>query len=171
MNINHAVVSAFERSKSEEKKHSTSRVFTLLLLAVFFLVLMGTLAVGAHIYSAVSKTQSYTDDVHIQTGLLAGAVHASDAAQAVERGEGPEGPALVLVERFEIGTYETRIYKHEGMLYLEYAIAGRPYNPKTATPLFKSNTFDFSFDGKLVTITTDLGASEVALRSEQGGSV
>ena len=169
MNINHAVVSAFERSKNKEKKRSTSRIFTLLLLAVFFLVLMGTLAVGAHIYSAVSKVQSYTDDMHIQTGLLAGAVHASDAANAVERGEGPEGPALVLVETFDIGEYETRIYKHEGMLYLEYAIAGRPYNPKMATPLFKSNTFDFSFDGELVTITTDLGVSEVALRSEQGG--
>ena len=82
MNINHAVVSAFERSKSEEKKHSTSRIFTLLLLAVFFLVLMGTLAVGAHIYSAVSKVQSYTDDMHIQTGLLAGAVHAYSCASA-----------------------------------------------------------------------------------------
>ena len=169
MNINYAVVSAFERSKETEHKRSSSLVFTVLLMAVFFIALMGGLAAGASIYSSVVGVKAYTDDVHVQSGLLANTVHVNDAVFAVEQGEGPEGPALVLIEALETGTFETRIYQYQGTVFQEYAFKGRPYNPKNATPLFKSDVFEFTFDGKLVTITTDQGTLDVALRSKQGG--
>jgi len=171
MNINYAVVSAFERSKTPERQRSTSRLFTVVLMAVFFIVLMFGLAAGANIYSSVVSVKTHTDDVHIQAGLLANTVHVNDAIFAVEQGEGPEGPALVLVEALDTGTFETRIYQYEGTIYQEYAFAGRQYNPANATPLFKSETFDFSFDGELITMTTDKGTLGVALRSNQGGSL
>ena len=63
------------------------------------------------------------------------------------------------------------IFDFNGTLYQEYAIAGRDYNPKTATPLFKSNTFEFSFDGELLSMTTDQGTLDVALRSRQGAGL
>ena len=169
MNINYAVVSAFERSKRPERKRSSARLFTVLLMAVFFIALMGGLAAGASIYSSVSSVKSYTDDVHVQAGLMANTVHVNDAVLSVEQGEGPEGPALVLVEALETGTFETRVYQYQGTIMQEYAFAGRPYNPENATPLFKSDAFAFSFDGELLTITTDQGTLDVALRSEQGG--
>ena len=171
MNINYAVVSAFERSKKPERQRSTTRFFTVALMGVFFVVLMGMLAVGASIYSSIVGVKAYTDDTHIQSGLLANTVHVNDAVFAVESGDGPEGPALVLVEALETGTYETRIYLYNGTLYQEYAIAGRDYNPKTATPLFESNTFEFSFDGELLSMTTDQGTLDVALRSRQGAGL
>lgn len=169
MNINYAVVFAFERSKEEAGGRSTSRLFTLLLMGVFFVALMGGLAAGANIYRSVAEVQADTNDLHIQSGLVANTVHVNDAADAVEAGQGPEGPALVLVERLETGTYETRIYEYQGTVYQEYAIAGNPYNPLSATALFESATFDYSFDGKLLTVTTDLGTFDVALRSGQAG--
>lgn len=171
ININYAVVSAFERSKEQVRKRSSSRLFTVALMCVFFIALMGGLGAGASIYRSVVDVKAYTDEVHVQSGLMANTVHVNDAVYAVERGEGPEGPSLVLVEALETGTYETRIYHYRGTVLQEYAIAGREYNPTSATPLFKSETFDFSFDGKLLTITTDQGSLDVALRSKQGGAL
>ena len=171
MNINYAMASAFERSKAPERERSSSRLFTVVLMAVFFVVLMFGLAAGASIYSSIAGVKAHTDDVHIQAGLLANTVHVNDAIFAVEQGQGPEGPALVLVEALDTGTFETRVYQYEGTIYQEYAFAGRPYNPANATPLFKSEVFAFSFDGELITVTTDKGTLDVALRSKQGGSL
>lgn len=168
--LNYAFVRAFERSKAPEKQRSTLRLFTLLLLAVFFIALMGGLAAGANIYRSVVEVQTHTGDVQMLSGFLANTAHANDAIDAVEQGEGPEGPALVLVESLPTGTYETRVYKHEGVIMQEYAIAGRPYNPENAIPLFESQLFDFAFDGELITVNTDLGTLDVAVRSDQGGA-
>lgn len=170
MNINYAMVSAFERSKKPEVRRAPAKTFTLLLMALFFVVLMGGLAAGAGIYGSVEQTRSYTDDVHLQSGLIANTVHANDVVYAVERGKGPEGAALVLVERIGKGTYETRIYQYEGTIFTEYAIAGRDYNPSSATPLYTSSSFEFTYDGELLTVTTDKGVLRVALRSEQEGA-
>lgn len=171
MNINYALVSAFERSKKPETNRAPAKMFTLILMAVFFIALMGGLAAGAGVYSSVAQVKSYNDDVHLQSGLLANTVHVNDSVYAVERGEGPEGPALVLVESLDYGTFETRVYQYKGTIFTEYAISGREYNPTSATPLFKSDTFEFAFDGELLTMTTDKGTLEVALRSSQGGAV
>lgn len=171
MNINYALVSAFERSKKPEKHRPPARLFTLLLMAVFFIALMGGLAAGAGIYSSVEQVKTHTDDVHVQAGFLSNAVHVNDSVDAIERGEGPEGPSLVLVETIGKWTYETRLYRYDGVIYNEYAISGRAYNPSSATPLFESETFEFDFDGKLLTMTTDKGTLQVALRSRQGGAL
>lgn len=171
MNINYAVVSAFERSKDEKKPNGSARAFTVLLMAVFFIALMAGLAGGATMYRSIYETQAHTDDVHLQAGLIANTVHVNDSLSAVGEGEGPEGRALVLVETLDSGTYETRLYLYKGQMMQEYAISGRDYNPTTATPLFKTNTFEFSFDGELLTITTDKGTCDVAMRSRQGGAL
>ena len=131
MDINYAVVSAFERSKRGTRKEASSRTF----------------------------------------GLLANSVHVADAADAVSVGKGPEGNAIVLVERLDTGTYETRIYQYQGNIVQEYAIQGRDYNPGNAQILASSATFDFSYEGNLLTVNTDQGSFNVALRSEQGGGV
>lgn len=171
IDINYAVVSAFERSKEVENKPVTTRLFTVLLMAVFFIALMAGLAGGAVMYRSISATQADNNDIHLQAGLIANTVHANDEMYAVEEGEGPEGRALVLIESLDSGAYETRLYEYHGHVMQEYAVAGRPYNPTNATVLFESDTFEFSFDGKLLTITTDKGSCDIALRSRQGGSL
>ena len=171
MNINYSVVSAFERSKEPEGKRSSSRMFLVVLMAVFFIALMAGLAGGATMYRSIVETQAENNDIHMQSGLIANTVHANDALFGVEEGEGPEGRSLVLVEALDSGTYETRLYLYQGHVMQEYAVSGKEYKPTTATPLFESSTFDFSFDGKMVTVTTDKGSCSIALRSRQGSGL
>lgn len=172
MNVNYAIVSAFERSKEQGKKQkSSSRLFAVALMCVFFVALMAGLAAGVIMYKHVSNTQQDVNATHLQSGLMANIVHVNDNLQSVTTGEGPEGKALVLVERINGGTYETRVYQYDGSIMQEYAISGRDYAPTRATRLFDSETFDFSFDGKLLTITTDQGSTSVSLRSDQGSAL
>jgi len=170
MDINYAVVSAFERSKRTTRKEASSRAFTITLMAVFFVALMAGLAAGVNIYRSVAQVQQSANDIRLESGLLANSVHVADEADAIEVGEGPEGKALVLLERLSSGTYETRIYRHQGNIVQEYAIAGRDYAPERAQVLAPSANFDFTLDGNLLTVTTDQGSFNVALRSEQGGA-
>ena len=169
MDINYAVVSAFERSKRGTRKEASSRTFTIVLMAVFFVVLMAGLAAGVSIYRSVAQVQTSANDMRLESGLLANSVHVADAADAVEVGQGPEGPMLVLVEKLASGDYETRIYQHQGNIVQEYAIAGRALAPDRAQVLAPSATFDVSFAGNLLTVKTDQGSFDVALRSQQGG--
>ncbi len=172
MNINYAIVSAFERSKDEGKTNrSSTRLFTILLIGVFFMALMGGLASGVLMYKHVSDVQANVDDMHLQSGLLANVIHVNDSVFSVSKGEGPEGASLVLVEEINGNAYETRIYQYRGYIVQEYAVGGREYAPGRATRLFESQTFDFQFDGELLTMTTDQGTFDVALRSWQGGDL
>ena len=169
MDINYAVVSAFERSKRTTRREASSRTFTVALMAVFFVALMAGREAGVSIYRSVAGIQSSANDMRLESGLLANSVHVADAANAIEVGAGPEGDALVLVERLESGTYETRIYQYQGNIVQEYAIAGRDYSPDRAQVLASSTTFEFSYEDNLLTVKTDQGSFDVALRSKQGG--
>ena len=166
-NIDYAIVQAFERAKGDRERSRGMHTFTIVLLAVFFVVMMGCLAAGASLYQGVARMQAQASDLHMQAGLLENIVRVNDAADALAVGEGPEGEALVLVERLESGTYETRVYLYEGAIVQEYAIAGRPYNPEDALKVVDSSLFEFSYDGGLVTIATDKGLWSIALRSTQ----
>ncbi len=168
--IDYAIVAAFERSKRKREKTTSSHVFTIVLIAVFFIVMMGCLAVGARMYSNVSNLEAQADDIRMQSGLLENLIRVNDAADAFEVGSGPEGDALVMVERLESGTYETRIYRYQGAIVQEYAIAGRPYKPNNATKIIESDKFEFSYENGLVTIVTDDGEWCIALHSAQGGA-
>ena len=168
--IDYAIVQAFERSKREERKVGSGRTFTIILMAVFFVVLMVGLATGVTIYQKVAVAQHQTNALHMQSGLLTNTVHVNDAADAVSMGAGPEGDALVLVEHLDSGTFETRIYHYQGSIVQEYAIEGRPYNPANAIEIAESTVFEFSYSDGLLTFMTDQGSFDVALRSAQSGS-
>lgn len=44
-----------------------------------------------------------------------------------------DGPALVLRETLSSGVYETRLYRYDGVIMEEYALADAPYDPAKAT--------------------------------------
>ena len=169
-NIDYAVVSAFERSKVDQTKRGSGRTFTMILMAVFFILLMIGLAAGVTIYRGVATQHERTNNLHMQSGLLVNTVRMNDATDMVALGAGPEGDALVLVERLDSGTYETRIYQYEGDIVQEYAISGRPYKPENAVKLVTSDVFEFSYEDGVLSIMTDQGIFDVAIRSPQSGS-
>ena len=169
--IDYNAVTAYERSKDPDRRTGNTRVFTVVLLAVFFIVMMGGLAAGVAMYQSVANNQIDTNMARMQSGLLASNVHANDSANALGTGNGPEGRALVLTDRADDGSeYEMRIYLYKGNIVQEYSVAGSAYTPERAQVLISSKTFDFELHGSLLVIHTDQGATNVALRSSQGGA-
>lgn len=170
LEIDYNSVASFERSKLPPKRISSSRVFTVLLLAVFFVVMMTGLAAGVSMYQAVANNQIDTNMARMQAGLLSSNVHANDSANSLGTGNGPEGKSLVLTEKSGDGSYEMRIYLYKGYIVQEYSVAGAAYTPARAQQLIPSTSFDFELHGDLLVIRTDQGATNVALRSYQGGA-
>lgn len=154
-----------------DKGDGLQRAFSLLLFAVFVVVDLLALVAGTSSYGSLTKMQQANDDRIMALGPIVSAVRANDAQGSVRMSDdAPETPALVLVQSDIEGTYETRIYLYEGKIMQEYALAGSPYTPGKATVLAESSTFDFSYSDGLLTISTDVGESKIALRNFQGGA-
>ena len=169
--INYNSIASFERSKKPQSRVRAIRVFTIILLAVFFVVLMTGLAAGVAMYQAVANNQLDTNAARMQSGLLASNIHANDEWNALGTGNGPEGRSLVLTKTdADGGKYEMRLYLYGGSIVQEYSLAGSAYTPERAQPLLASKSFDFELHGNLLVIRTDQGATNIALRSYQGGA-
>ncbi len=163
---NRAMISVIEKARGRQANRRPVGLLSLLLLGVFFLALMVGLMFGAQMYRSAVRAHERANQLHLQSGLVTNLIRYNDVADAVRVGEGPEGRALVLERTLGTGTYETRIYQYQQQIVQEFAKAGRPYDPRGATPLLSTTTFDFQIDGSLVTITCDQGSFAVALRSE-----
>lgn len=169
---NGAVMTAMSTSASRLKQNRKSlwRIFSILLFAVFVVVDLLALLIGTTSYGSLNRMQTENDQRIMSLGPIVSSVRANDVTGGVAVGAGPEGRALVMVQSDISGTYETRIYLYEGKIVQEYALASSPYTPTKATELSPSETFEFSYDDGLLSITTDAGTAEVALRNLQGGA-
>lgn len=151
---------------------AADRALMLALFAVVVLALLGLLALGTNAYRTLAEDRDDAAALRQESGLLLNTVRANDTADAVEEGVGPEGPSLVLVERLDSGTFETRLYAYQGFIMEEYVVAGAEYDPASATRVAESQTFEFSYDGAsgLLTLVTDAGEARIALRCGGGAS-
>ena len=152
-----------------EKRSGFNRIFPPLFLAVLFILLMVALITGVNAYSAVASAQDAGNQTREGLELISNSVRANDATGSIAVGQGPEGKSLVVVQNLESGVYEIRTYLYQGKVVQEYAVQGNQYNPQTADVLAESSNFDFSFADGLLTIKTDQGTTEIALRNLQGG--
>ncbi len=131
------------------------RVFTGLLFALFVATLLMAILVGTGVYRVLHQEGAGADGF--------------EAAAAAEDSRSLfQGPALVLRETLPSGVYETRLYRYDGTIMEEYALADAPYDPLKATAIVDSSVFAFSYEDSLLTIETDAGATAVALRSGGG---
>lgn len=151
---------------------TADRALMLLLFAVVIFALLGLLALGVNAYRTLAEDRTDASALRQESGLLLNTVRANDAAYAVAVGEGPEGPSLVLVERLDSGTYETRLYAYRGAIMQEYVVAGAEYDSASATQVADSQTFEFSYDetSGLLTVVTDAGEAHIALRCANGAA-
>ena len=163
------IIEAMSSIRAEKRHRFPKQLFTGMLMLVFFVMLLIAIVSGVTVYQRVANIQMTTNDERLAIQLISSYVHANDSRGSVKVGQGPEGRSLVLLERLESGNYETRIYLYNGSIVQEYAIEGSGYTPAKATELVKSKTFSFSYSSGLLTISTDQGNAEIALRSEQGG--
>lgn len=147
-----------------EKRTRAQGAFPVLLLCVFFAALLGALIAGVTVYRNISDIQEQNVARREGLELISNIVRANDAKGAVATGEGPEGRALVIVETLDTGTFETRLYLYHGHVVQEYSPAGTAYTSQKASEVTASKTFSFSYSHGLLSVTTDQGACEVALR-------
>ncbi len=154
----------------EEGGFIPRRIFPSIMLGVFFIALLLALIAGVTVYSSVSANSAATNSERQGAGLIINAVHANDVQDAIKVGQGPEGRSLVVSEKLDSGTYETRFYLYQGKVVQEYSIAGSNYSPENANEVIESDTFTFSYKHGLLTVSTDQGTAETALRSMQGGN-
>lgn len=159
------------RTAGESAEKGSLRIFRAVLFMLFIAILLVCMAFGVMVYSKIVDESAVTSDERLSLDLLLNDVRADDAIESVQTGDGPQGPALVLIEREASGTYETRIYSFDGVIMQEYAIAGSPYSPSAAIPVVRSGSFDFSYESGLLTVFTEHGSSSVALRSYSGNEV
>lgn len=146
------------------------RLFTVLLFALFIVALLIAIMTGTGLYRALVDVRDQADTARLATGLIANSVRAADAVDAVGAGQGPEGRSLVLTERLDSGAFETRIYAYQGSIVEEYAPADAAYTPEKASPIVASERFAFTYADGLLTVETDDGSAQVALRSVTGGA-
>ncbi len=156
-------------STAAETEKRGRKLFPILLLAVFFVTLLLALVAGVGVYQHVSNTQAANVARREGLDLIANIVRANDSKGSIAAGEGPEGRSLVIVESLDSGTYETRLYLYEGKIVQEYSMQGTEYTPGKASTVTESQTFTFNYTDGILSITTDQGTCEVALRYLQGG--
>lgn len=186
---------AYGGNPRRRREGDFGRVFTGMLFALFVVALLMAILVGTDVYRGLYREGAAADDQRLSLTLLANDVRANDQIDAVARAwvtedavsvevaeaDGFEaaaieedahslfqGPALVLRETLPSGVYETRLYRYDGTIMEEYALADAPYDPQKATAIVDSSVFSFSYEDGLLTIETDAGATAVALRSGGG---
>ena len=179
------------------RERDFGRVFTGLLFALFVVALLMAILVGTDVYRGLHREGAVADNQRLSLTLLVNDVRANDQIDAVARAwvtedtvtwesvedvvdemvvaaaEGEsrsfiQGPALVLRETLPGGVYETRLYRYDGTIMEEYALADAPYDPEKATAIVKSSVFDFTYRHGLLTLVTDAGEVSVALRTAGG---
>lgn len=164
------ILSTVSALRAPKGAKDSQQLFAGVLMVVFLALLLIALVLGVVVYRHVAGIQLQTSQERLGLQLVANYVRANDVDGAVTAGEGPEGPSLVLIERIEDASYETRIYLSDGTIVEEYAIPGRPYAPERANKIAESSIFAFSIEDGMVTIETDQGQALVALHTGQGGA-
>ena len=150
------------------KNSATSRIPSLILFALFIIVLLIALVAGVRAYSSLVAEGDDANEHRYANGLITNSIRAMDSYASIRQGQGPEGPSIVMMEYTDAGFFETRIYLWEGQVILEFAPSGDAYSPSRGTRLIDSSTFDFVLEPGSLQVTTDEGSTEIALRS--GGS-
>lgn len=147
------------------KSISTSRLPSLILFALFVCALLLALVSGIRIYSSLVDEQNEAEQMRFANGLIVNSVKSMDAYGSVESGIGPEGESLILVQHLEGGVFETRFYGYRGNVVMEYTSSENEIDPDNATKILESDTFEFEISKGLLTVSTDEGDTDVALRS------
>lgn len=164
------IVSAMATIRNDKRAGRQNNLFVGILMLVILGILLIALVTGVTVYQRVASVQMQANEDRLGMQFLANNVRSIDGTSAVWVGTGPEGNSLVLMEYLPNGNYETRMYLYKGNIVQEYAVTGTPYEPGKAVKLSKSSKFDLAYRNGLLTIVTDQGRTDIALRAMQGGS-
>lgn len=148
-------------------KYYAVGIFALLAAGILMLVVF-----GANVYNRIVDFQFANNDRRAVLSYLSTSIRSCDNDGAVSVGRGPEGDSLVLSSTGEDGyVYELRIYLYRGNLMEEYQESGTAYDPESAQPIGKTDTFSVALKEGNVRISTSQGNVLVHLRSEEADEI
>ncbi len=108
------------------KNTTASRIPSLVLFALFIIVLLIALVAGVRAYSSIVNEGDNADEQRFANGLIINSVRAMDSYASIQEGQGPQGKSIVLLENTDAGFFETRIYLWQGEVILEFASSYEP---------------------------------------------
>lgn len=163
-----AILSIGEINQREEERKGSriSSFYTLILFGLVVAALMISLLFATTVYGAVNGERVRADENRAALNIISNSIRQADSSEFVTSKMGPEGSALVLVEHTKNGDYETRFYLSNGRLMQEYSREGASFNPDDAVEIAEIGNLSFEFDESLVTVKTDKGQIDVAIRSQ-----
>ena len=141
-------------------------VLALLVFGAFALSVLLALLISAGAYRDLTADAQAQFDRRTALRYITTRVH---QAQSVTVEPFGDGPALVMREELDSGTYLIRIYHHEGMLRELYCEASASLRPEDGEPILEADALDFSLEGRILTVV--LGTDRLVLYIPEGAEV
>lgn len=146
-------------------RSSENRISELVRYMVTVVILLTIVFLAVSVYKMATETQNHNSDSRKELSYLTNRVRASDQTGTVRVASLKYGDTLIISDRTDSGTYETRIYASGGKLYEEYKEAGTACNKKDASKIADTDKFEVSKSGSVISIVTDEGKAVIALRT------
>lgn len=129
------------------QQHQIGELFTFVLFAIFLMLSLLIVVIGADGYRRVVSTGDSVGGMRTALGYVAGKVRSEAATDGMRIEEIDGVNALVLTELYEDYILETYIYYKDGALYEAYLAADQmEFDPEFGSRLTEIDQFTFSMD-------------------------
>ena len=134
-----------------------------LAVAVFALMALLTVVLGAGVYRSVVDRAEVNHEARTAMAYVTGKLRANTGDVSLEQTEVGDD-MLVLSEEIGGANYETRIYAHEGMLYEIFAAAEIDFAPDQGQPIAALEAFSAEKEENALRLTVRAGGEDYAAR-------
>lgn len=139
-----------KRSRKETSGHMIGGLFTFALFAMFVLLSLLIVVIGADGYRNVVEKSESLGEVRTSLGYVMGKLRSDAAADGAQLRTQAGVDTLVLLEVYEGEAYETIIFHRDGSLYELSKPAGYDFDPDNAWRLTDVHSFEMSQEGNLL---------------------
>ena len=130
-----------------------------LTVAVFALMALLTVVLGAGVYRSVVSRAETNHDARTAVAYITGKLRANTGSTTLEKTE-VGNDMLVLSEEIGGADYETRIYAHEGALYEVFAAADIDFAPEEGQPIAALDGFSVQMEENALRLTVRAGGED-----------
>ena len=127
-----------------------------LTVAVFALMALLTVVLGAGVYRSVVDRAEVNHEARTAMAYVTGKLRANTGSTTLEKTE-VGNDMLVLSEEIGGADYETRIYAHEGALYEVFAAADIDFAPEEGQPIAALDGFSAQMEESALRLTVRAG--------------
>ena len=130
-----------------------------LTVAVFALMALLTVVLGAGVYRSVVGRAEVNHEARTARAYITGKLRANTGSTTLEKTE-VGNDMLVLNEEIGGADYETRIYAHEGALYEVFAAADIDFAPEEGQPIAALDGFSVQMEENALRLTVRAGGED-----------